>query len=278
VQAETEQLAEFVRRHPRLIVLTGAGVSTDSGIPDYRDFQGQWKRRQPVRFQEFIGRESTRQRYWARSMLGWPTIANALPGAAHTALAQLQSQGYISALVTQNVDGLHQAAGVGDTLDLHGRIDRCVCLACRHISPRSELQQRLEQCNPAWSDLYAGIAPDGDADLDAADFSDFCVPVCGHCGGMLKPDVVFFGEAVPKDCVAQVIEKILAADAMLVVGSSLMVFSGFRFARMAAQDNRPLAILNQGSTRADNLASLKLELPCGPMLQNLTRDLAGAMA
>lgn len=258
---------------PRLFVLTGAGASTDSGIPDYRDAQGAWKRKQPVRFQEFVTQVNTRKRYWARSMIGWPLVASAVPGSAHVGLAQLQQAGYVQALVTQNVDGLHQAAGSTGVVDLHGRIDRCICLECGDISARSQLQERLQTSNPDWLNLAAGVAPDGDADLDAIDTERFNVPDCRLCGGLLKPGVVFFGEAVPKKRVVAVFDSLEQSDAVLAVGSSLMVLSGYRFARMAACSNRPVAILNRGRTRADDIASLKLDRPCGPVLQALIKRL-----
>jgi NAD-dependent SIR2 family protein deacetylase len=262
-------LAGFLSRHPRLLVLTGAGVSTESGIPDYRDANGDWKRPQPVTYQAFTGDEATRQRYWARSLLGWATMAHARPGAAHLALARLEAAGRVELLLTQNVDGLHGAAGSRRVVDLHGRIDTVVCLACGTRSPRALLQQELVARNPAFARLSAGAAPDGDADLEHADFSRFEVPPCSRCGGMLKPDVVFFGESVPRERVAQAMAALQRADALLVVGSSLMVYSGYRFALAAAEQHKPIAALNLGRTRADALLALKAELPIGPALAAL---------
>lgn len=262
-------LADFVQRHPRLMVLTGAGVSTESGIPDYGDANGDWKRPQPVTYQAFTGDEATRQRYWARSLLGWRTMAHARPGAAHVALARLEAAGRVELLLTQNVDGLHGAAGSRRVVDLHGRIDTVVCLACGTRSPRALLQQELVARNPAFAGLSAGAAPDGDADLEHADFSRFEVPPCSRCGGMLKPDVVFFGESVPRERVAQAMAALQRADALLVVGSSLMVFSGYRFALAAAEQHKPIAAVNLGRTRADALLALKVELPIGPALAAL---------
>lgn len=269
--AQTAQtaLADFLARHPRLLVLTGAGVSTESGIPDYRDANGDWKRQQPVTYQAFTGEEATRKRYWARSLLGWATMAHAHPGAAHRALAQLEAAGHVELLLTQNVDGLHSLAGSRRVVDLHGRIDTVVCLACGTRSARAALQQELVARNRSFAGLSAGAAPDGDADLEHADFTRFEVPVCARCGGMLKPDVVFFGESVPRERVAQAMAALERADALLVIGSSLMVYSGYRFALAAAELHKPIAALNLGRTRADALLALKVELPVGVALAAL---------
>ena len=188
------RLEDFISAHRRLFVLTGAGCSTGSGIPDYRDEQGAWKRTPPVTYQAFVGDGITRRRYWARSLVGWPRIAQAQPNAAHRALAALEAQGRCSQLLTQNVDGLHQAAGSRAVIDLHGRLDAVVCLGCGASSSRADVQRRLAEANPAWAGLAAGAAPDGDADLEDRDFATFQVPACDGCGGMLKPDVVFFGD------------------------------------------------------------------------------------
>lgn len=271
--ADIETLARFVTDHPRLFVLTGAGVSTDSGIPDYRDGDGNWKRRQPVRFQEFIASEPVRRRYWARSLIGWPRFAQARPGAAHAALACLEAAGFVPQLVTQNVDRLHQRAGSHAVIDLHGRLDRVQCLACGAHEPRDDYQQRLAAHNPAFAALPAATAPDGDADLEHADLGEFRVPACVTCGGMVKPAVVFFGECVPQAVVADAYAQLAAADALLVVGSSLMVYSGFRFARAAAEAGKPLAAINLGRTRADELMSLKISASCGATLEALNRAL-----
>ena len=255
----TPDLADFLSTHQRLLVITGAGISTGSGIPDYRDRDGAWKRPPPMTFQTFTGSEAARRRYWARSLVGWPRFGMARPNAAHHLLATLQQRGRVQALVTQNVDGLHQAAGSTGVIDLHGRLDAIVCLGCGTRSARTDFQQALVAANPSWVDRPAGLAPDGDADLDEVDFSSFHVPACVRCGGLLKPDVVFFGESVPRQRVAAVQAHLDASDAVLVVGSSLMVWSGFRFLKAAAAAQRPIAILNRGVTRADDLAQLKCE-------------------
>ena len=266
VHANAAALPEFVAKHQRLFVLTGAGCSTDSGIPDYRDASGCWKRAQPVTYQAFVGEPITRQRYWARSLIGWRRFGRAQPNATHHALARLEQQDKLTLLLTQNVDRLHQAAGSQNVVDLHGRLDQVRCLACEQRISRADFQAALLQLNPAWADLDAADAPDGDADLDGQDFSRFQVPRCPHCEGMLKPDVVFFGENVPRQRVDAGMQALHDADAMLVVGSSLMVYSGYRFAHAAARAGKPIAAVNMGHTRADPLLSLKIERSCAQAL------------
>jgi NAD-dependent SIR2 family protein deacetylase len=263
---ESHALNEFIARHPRLFLLTGAGCSTDSGIPDYRNEEGEWKRPQPVQFNPFMTELRTRQRYWARSLIGWRYFGRAQPNAAHRALAALERQGRMELLVTQNVDRLHQAAGSQRVVDLHGRLDLVRCMSCEQRISRQDHQERLLSLNPTWAQLDAREAPDGDADLEARDFSAFNVPPCPFCDGILKPDVVFFGESVPRDRVDQAMEGLRNADAMLVVGSSLMVWSGYRFAQAAAEAGKPIAAVNLGRTRADHLLSLKVSRPCGEAL------------
>jgi len=267
-------LADFAARHRRLFVLTGAGCSTDSGIPDYRDLNGDWKRPSPVTYQAFTGDELTRRRYWARSLLGWPTMATARPGASHRALARLEASGRVGLLLTQNVDGLHDAAGSRQTIDLHGRIDTVRCLGCETRAPRARMQRALRARNPAWAALEARAAPDGDADLEGRDFASFEVPACPLCGGMLKPDVVFFGESVPRERVRAAYAALGEADAVLVAGSSLMVYSGFRFVQAAVAAGKPVAAVNLGRTRADDLLALKVALPVGAALTALAEQLA----
>ena len=263
-------LSHFIERHPRLFVLTGAGCSTDSGIPDYRDRTGEWKRRPPIRFQEFVGNEHARKRYWARSLAGFRRMRLARPNDAHYALATLERQGRIAMLVTQNVDGLHHAAGSENVIDLHGRIDTVRCLGCRQRTSRDELQRELERRNPSFAALDAVEAPDGDADLEGVAFETFDVPSCNACGGLLKPDVVFFGENVPAERVQRAMAPIASSDAMLVVGSSLMIYSGYRFVTAAADAGKPIAAINLGRTRADDLLALKVEDRCSDALRLLT--------
>ncbi len=259
------ELTRFIRRHPRLLVLTGAGISTDSGIPDYRDRNGEWKRKQPVQHPDFMRCEHTRQRYWGRSLVGWPVMRDARPNQAHAALAQLERLGHIDLLVTQNVDGLHQCAGSQKVIDLHGRSDRVICMSCNFGCSRDEVHQRSAELNPAFSRYTATAAPDGDADLEV-DFSGFRIPDCPQCGGILKPDVVFFGDNVPKQRVLDALEALQNADGLLVIGSSLMVYSGFRFCRRASDWHKPIAALTLGKTRADELLSLKLNSAITPVL------------
>jgi NAD-dependent SIR2 family protein deacetylase len=259
-------LQQFIEAHPRLFVLTGAGVSTDSGIPDYRDLEGQWKRPPPVTYQAFMHELPTRRRYWARSMIGWRRFGSAQPNAAHRALARLEQLGHIGLLVTQNVDRLHQRAGSQHVVDLHGRLDEVRCMSCDQRLPRDRFQHLLTAHNPAWVGLDAADAPDGDADLEHADFAGFVIPPCPICGGIMKPDVVFFGESVPRERVDTAMRALIDADAVLVLGSSLMVYSGFRFARLAALEGKPLAAVNLGRTRADDLLTLKIEQRCDEAL------------
>lgn len=260
------ELREFFARHERIAVLTGAGCSTGSGIPDYRDESGNWKHRQPMHFAEFTATAAARQRYWARSFAGWRRIAGARPNAAHTALARLEEHGRVTAVITQNVDGLHRRAGSNDVIDLHGVLDRVRCLDCAAVTRRDALQRRLEALNTSWRAAPAALAPDGDARLADADVLEFVIADCEDCGGILKPDVVFFGESVPAQRVAAASERVLGAEALLVVGSSLMVLSGFRFARLASEAGLPVAVLNRGVTRADSFASHKLAGDCGELL------------
>ncbi len=269
-------LQQFVGRYRRLFVLTGAGCSTESGIPDYRDADGQWKRSPPIDFRTFMGDPLARRRYWARSMVGWRRFGKAGPNDAHRALARLEAAGCVHRLVTQNVDGLHQAAGSRAVVDLHGRLDQVRCMQCERRQARTVFQQHLAALNPKWVALEAGDAPDGDADLESDDFGSFRVPECPDCGGILKPDVVFFGEPVPAARVSAVLEALQASDAILVVGSSLMVHSGYRYVRAGAQAGLPVAAVNLGRTRADELLALKVEQPCAQALAFLLDDKAAA--
>jgi NAD-dependent SIR2 family protein deacetylase len=265
-------LQEFVGRHQRLFVLTGAGCSTNSGIPDYRDEEGHWKRTQPMSYQAFMGNPASRQRYWARSMVGWRRFGHAQPNGAHRALARLEAMNKSEILLTQNVDRLHQAAGSTRVIDLHGRLDQVRCMGCERRMKRAAFQDELDRLNPSWTSLDAADAPDGDADIETASFPPFIVPPCGHCGGVLKPDVVFFGENVPRERVDSAEQHLACSDAVLVVGSSLMVYSGFRFVQAAARAGKPIAAVNLGRTRADGLLSFKLRQSCEEALAFLLRQ------
>jgi NAD-dependent SIR2 family protein deacetylase len=263
---DVDALADWLRPLRRVFVLTGAGCSTASGIADYRDESGAWKRTPPVTYQAFTQDAATRRRYWARSFAGWPHFATAAPNAAHLALARYEREGGLSLLLTQNVDGLHQRAGTTRVVDLHGRLDSVRCLACGDITPREVMQSRLAEENRGRVDAVSAFAPDGDADLERDDFDDYVVPACRRCGGMLKPDVVFFGENVPRPRVEAAAQALAGSDGVLVVGSSLMVYSGYRFVRMAHQAGLPIALLTRGATRADDLATLALRADCTGVL------------
>ncbi|SFF73507.1 NAD-dependent protein deacetylase, SIR2 family [Duganella sp. CF458] len=265
-QPSETQLARWLARHSRVLVLTGAGLSTASGIPGYRDKDGVRRGRTPIQGPEFRRNEAVRRRYWARSMVGWPTVSRAEPNAGHRAIAELEAGGHVHSVITQNVDGLHQRAGSKRLIELHGNLHHVICLACQARYSRASLQPQLEHDNPDLADLLAQPLPDGDAAIEPDALQDFHAPACAACGGVLMPDVVFFGDNVPAARTAQALAEMEAADALLVVGSSLMVFSGYRFCRMAAASGKPIAAINAGITRADDLLSLKLELPAQEVL------------
>lgn len=271
LETAAASLAAFVAAHPRLLVLTGAGCSTDSGIPDYRDADGAWKHSRPVMYQDFVGREATRRRYWARSLVGWERIAAAEPNGAHRALARLEGAGIVHHLVTQNVDGLHHRAGSRRVIDLHGRLDVVHCLGCGTSTSRAAFQAEIAARNPDFVGRLgsATTRPDGDVDPGAIDYDAFDVPACSECGGVLKPGVVFFGEGVPPARVEAAFARLAEADALLVVGSSLMVYSGYRFVQAAGRAGQPLAVVNLGRTRADADVTLKIALPCTAVLDAL---------
>ena len=254
-----------------LVVISGAGLSTASGIPAYRDRLGQWQHRQPIQHQEFLASPQVRRRYWARSLVGWPVLGRATPTAGHRALRELEQRGLVATLITQNVDGLHQKAGSRKVIELHGGIDRVFCLACAERYPRALVQRWLLEANPDFAAAAAQARPDGDAQLPDGAESALVVPDCPACGGVLKPDVVFFGDNVPRDRVGAAIQAIDAAPTLLVVGSSLMVYSGFRFAEHAHRQGKTLLAINLGVTRADHLFQLKVDTDCD---RGLTRLLA----
>ncbi|TWV33478.1 NAD-dependent protein deacetylase [Streptomyces misionensis] len=249
-----------------VLVLSGAGISTESGIPDYRGEGGSLSRHTPMTYQDFTADAQARRRYWARSHLGWRTFGRARPNAGHRAVAAFGRHGLLTGVITQNVDGLHQAAGSEDVVELHGSLDRVVCLSCGTLSPRRELARRLEEANAGFDPVAAGINPDGDADLCDEQVGDFRVLPCTACGGILKPDVVFFGEAVPRARVEHCRRLVREAAALLVLGSSLTVMSGLRFVRQAAEAGKPVLIVNQGPTRGDRHAAGRVALPLGPAL------------
>jgi len=273
---DINRLAEWLADRRRLAVISGAGCSTASGIGDYRDDDGSWKRNPPLQMQDFVRDQATRRRYWARSMLGWPMMSRARPNGAHAALAAMEARGWLNGLITQNVDGLHQAAGHRQVLDLHGRLAEVVCLECDARYPRSAMQQLLHRSNAFMQDAMASAAPDGDADIaDDLDLSAFRVPDCRRCGGVLKPDVVFYGDSVPRTRVAEAYAVVDSAEALLVVGSSLMVFSSFRFCRRAQELGLPMAAVNRGVTRADQWFDLKIEDDCARVLPAVLESMDG---
>ncbi|MFF5157742.1 NAD-dependent protein deacetylase [Streptomyces sp. NPDC000348] len=249
-----------------VVVLSGAGLSTESGIPDYRGEGGSLSRHTPMTYQDFTGSERARRRYWARSHLGWRTFHRALPNAGHRAVAAFGRHGLLSGVITQNVDGLHQAAGSEGVVELHGGLDRVVCLSCGALSPRRELARRLEEANAGFAPVAAGINPDGDADLTDEQVGDFRVVPCAVCGGVLKPDVVFFGENVPPQRVEHCRTLVRGAASLLVLGSSLTVMSGLRFVRQADRAGTPVLIVNRDPTRGDRHAATRVALPLGTVL------------
>ncbi|WP_031078824.1 NAD-dependent protein deacetylase [Streptomyces sp. NRRL WC-3742] len=249
-----------------VVVLSGAGLSTESGIPDYRGESGSRRRGTPMTYQEFTGSDAARRRYWARSHVGWRTIARAEPNAGHRAVEQLRRSGHVAAVITQNVDGLHHAAGTRTAVELHGGLRRVVCLECRRTTSRAELDERLEELNAGFRAEEVKLNPDGDAELAPGLVDCFQVAPCPACGGVLKPDVVFFGESVPKPRVQRCYELVDAAQALVVLGSSLTVLSGLRFVRHAARAGTPVVIVNQGATRGDDLAEARVALPLGAVL------------
>jgi NAD-dependent SIR2 family protein deacetylase len=255
-----------------VVVLSGAGLSTESGIPDYRGESGSLRRHTPMTFDDFVGSVEGRRRYWARSHLGWRAMAGARPNDGHRAVAALRASGHFSGVITQNVDGLHQAAGTQDVVDLHGSLDRVICLDCRSLSSRVDLEQRLNAANPHFDGVAARINPDGDVELADEAVRTFRPVDCTACGsGTLKPDVVFFGENVPKARVDRCYGLIDTADALLVLGSSLTVMSGLRFVRHAAETGKAVVIVNQGPTRGDRYADARIDVPLGGALNELVR-------
>ncbi|MGW5723762.1 NAD-dependent protein deacetylase [Amycolatopsis sp. NPDC003865] len=267
-----DELAEVVARG-RVAVLSGAGLSTESGIPDYRGESGSLRKHTPMTYDEFVTSAEGRRRYWARSHLGWRTIARADPNDGHHAVAALRDGGYLGGVITQNVDGLHQAAGTADAVELHGSLDRVICLDCRRLSERAELDRRLREANPDFGGEATRVNPDGDVELPEDVVRRFTPVPCTECDGVLKPDVVFFGENVPRPRVERCYRLVDEARALLVLGSSLTVMSGLRFVRHAAAAGKPVVIVNRGETRGDRYASVRVDLPLGRALTELAARL-----
>ncbi|MFJ4440112.1 NAD-dependent protein deacetylase [Streptomyces sp. NPDC088923] len=259
-------------------VLTGAGISTESGIPDYRGPAGSLRHHTPMTYEEFTGSEEGRRRYWARSHAGWRRIWRAAPNAGHYAVEALRRAGFVNGVITQNVDGLHRAAGTREAVELHGGLDRVSCLDCGRVTAREELDGRLRALNGDFGEAAgARINPDGDVELPAELVRDFRIAPCAACGGVLKPDVVFFGESVPKPRVRRCFDLVDAGHGVLVLGSSLTVMSGLRFVRHAARAGKPVVIINQGPTRGDDRATLRLDLPLGTALPDLAHRLGARL-
>ncbi|XP_060775604.1 NAD-dependent protein lipoamidase sirtuin-4, mitochondrial isoform X2 [Neoarius graeffei] len=272
-RSSLEQLQTFVSQASRLFVLTGAGLSTESGIPDYRSERvGLYARtdRRPMQHTEFMCSSKARQRYWARNYVGWPLFSSHLPNSAHYALRDWEEKGKVRWLVTQNVDALHSKAGHQRLTELHGCSHRVVCMGCGHLTAREEMQKRFAALNPGWEASAGEVAPDGDVFLEDEQVMQFRVPSCQSCGGILKPAVTFFGDTVDRATVQFVHDRLAEADAMLVAGSSLQVYSGYRFLLAAHERRIPVAILNIGPTRADHLAELKVSARCGEVLPILS--------
>lgn len=258
----------------RFVVLTGAGISTSSGIPDYRDSEGVRRGKAPMMYQEFLATPQARRRYWARAMLGWPRVRIAKPNKAHLALATLQQRGRISGLITQNVDTLHDQAGSHDVIELHGSLHRVLCLDCQLRSTRDVIQRQMEIDNPYLAQIHAVQAPDGDTLLDPTFEEHFQVPHCPHCAGeRLKPDVVFFGENVAPPTAARAMAAVGQADGLLVVGSSLMAYSAFRLCKAMVEQAKPVIAINLGKTRGDELLQVKIEASCETLLPLLAARL-----
>lgn len=267
-QHQVDLILRFLDQGP-VVVLSGAGLSTASGIPAYRDREGSWQHSKPIEHKEYIVSEDVRKRYWARSFLGWPTVGLAKPIRGHEVLAHLESLGRIGLTITQNVDGLHQKAGSRLVLELHGGLHQVICLGCQRKHPRIAVQEWMREANPDITEEASGFAPDGDAHAEERLYLSFRVPACPSCSGVLKPDVVFFGDFVPRDRVDFCMTAIDKSRGVLVVGSSLMVYSGFRFIEYAHRQAKPIMAINLGRTRADHLFDAKIEQDCDEFLSRL---------
>ena len=268
--ADVESLVQFLSPG-NVMVLSGAGISTESGIPDYRGPTGRKRESDPIRYREFVGSAATRRRYWARSAIGWPRVRAAEPNAGHRAVAALQAAGLVTGIITQNVDGLHDAAGSGRVVELHGTLYSVICLGCARVCDRDAVQNTMIENNPGWDAHQARMTPDGDAVVPQELIDGFRTPACESCGGVLKPNVVFFGENVDRDVLRRAWALLEEARAVLVLGSSLTVHSGYRFVDKAYHQGKPIALVNEGPTRADRLATLKIEAPLGRTLETVSR-------
>jgi len=269
-----ETLITALQNKSNIWILTGAGISAPSGIPTYRDDKGEWKSANPIQHNDFINHESYRQRYWARSMVGWKLTGRAKPNAAHSAITAIQQTGKVSQIVTQNVDGLHNIAGANNVIDLHGRLSEIKCLSCDEISKRADYQPRLVKNNPELDQYEAKILPDGDAHVEDFDMSKITIPACQNCDGVLMPNVVFFGGIVPISRVEKAFSTLAESDCILVIGSSLKVFSGFRFPRWANQNSLPMYAVNQGKMRGQELFDMILSESCEKVLPIIAQEMS----
>ena len=263
-----DRIGDLLQSHVACI-LTGAGISTESGIPDYRGPERRGRPARPVRYRDYVTSSDVRRRYWARSALGWQWMTTRRPNQGHRFVADLERAGICTGLITQNVDGLHTAAGSRRVIELHGALRSVVCLECARTESRDSLQERILVQNPGWLQNAGELAPDGDVHLDDTLTASFRVPACLHCGGTLKPDVVFFGENVPAPRVRDAFGLLERAEMLLVLGTSLTVYSGFRFVAAAVRDRKPVAVITDGPTRADSHATVKIEARLGESLQRL---------
>ncbi|WP_309892648.1 NAD-dependent protein deacetylase [Archangium sp.] len=270
-----EALAALLRGR-RVVALTGAGCSTESGIPDYRGPGTRARARNPIQHREFLTRPEVRARYWARSLLGWPRFSAARPNAAHEALAALEREGQVLGLITQNVDRLHHAAGSQRVIELHGALAQVRCLDCEAVEPRTQLQERLLALNPGFVEHSAELRPDGDAELALERVQSFQVAACTRCRGTLKPDVVFFGDNVPPPTVEAAFSLLEEGDALLVVGSSLAIYSGYRFLQRAVSRQLPVGLINLGECRGSELMDVRVEAQAGEVLPRLVEALGRA--
>lgn len=271
-ETDVHKFKEFIHNSKRLLVITGAGISTESGIPDYRsEGVGLYARSssRPVQYQDFVKKADMRQRYWARNFVGWPTFSSVLPNKTHMILSEWETIGNLHWLVTQNVDALHYKAGSKNLTELHGSAHRVECLDCKHMISRPDLQEMIKRDNPIWHSESVDMAPDGDVQLSQEQINGFNVPSCKKCGGVLKPEIVFFGDNVPRPRVNFVFNKVKESDSLLVLGSSLEVYSGYRFVNAAHEQKKPIAIVSIGPTRADKLANIKINTKCSEILSHI---------
>lgn len=274
ISTQLESLISVLQNKRKIWILTGAGISAPSGIPTYRNDKGEWKSANPIQHNDFINQESYRQRYWARSMVGWKLTGRAKPNATHHAITALQATGKVSQIVTQNVDGLHDIADTKNVIDLHGRLSEIKCLNCHKVSRRANYQPRLVKNNPELDQYEAKILPDGDAHVEDFDMSKITIPPCIDCGGVLMPNVVFFGGIVPRPRVEKAYSTLAESDCILVIGSSLKVFSGFRFPRWASQNNLPMYAVNQGEMRGQELFDIVVVESCEEMMPIIAQEMS----